>query len=93
MGAKVIIFGQSLTSPSDMIFVKKFTRPEFLGQKFYPKKRVNRDNGKFTTKQRKSFKSTNLQQKCGINYQNITHNYPNDTHTWVMIYPTMCKIG
>ena len=64
-----------------------------FGAKILPKKRVNRDNGKFTTKQRKSFKSTNLQQKCGINYQNITHNYPNDTHTWVMIYPTMCKIG
>ena len=78
--------------PTDMIFVKKFTRPEFLGQKFYPKKRVNRDNGKFTTKQRKSFKSTNLRQKCG-NYPNITHNYPNITHTWVMIYPNMCKIG
>ena len=50
----------------DMIFVKKVTRPEFLKQKFYTKKRVNRDNGKFATKQRKCFKIHNLRQKMDI---------------------------
>ena len=39
-----------------MIFVEKFTRPAFLGSKFYTKKCVNRDNAKFTTNQRKCFK-------------------------------------
>ena len=56
------IFIKHCNGQTDMIFVKKFTRPEFLGQKFYPKKRVNRENGKFTTKQRKSFKSTKRQK-------------------------------
>ena len=41
---------------ADMIFVKNFTRPAFLGPKFYTKKCVNRDNAKFTTNQRKCFK-------------------------------------
>ena len=48
---------------TDMIFVNFFTRPKFLRPEFYPKKRVNCDNGKFTTKQRKYFKMTNLLQK------------------------------
>ena len=77
--------------PRHDICQKVYTTGVF-GAKILPKKRVNRDNGKFTTKQRKSFKSTNLRQKRG-NYPNITHNYPNITHTWVMIYPNMCKIG
>ena len=47
----------------DMIFVEFFTRPEFLRPEFYPKKCVNRDNSKFTTKPRKCFKMTNFWQK------------------------------
>ena len=48
---------------TDMIFVNFFTRPEVLRPEFYPKKRVNSENGKFTTKQRNCFKITNLRQK------------------------------
>ena len=33
---------------SDMIFVNLFTQPAFLRPKIYPKKRANRDSGKFT---------------------------------------------
>ena len=40
---------------SDMLFVKTLTRPEFWGQDF-TQKRVKRNNGKFVTKQRESFK-------------------------------------
>ena len=47
----------------DKIFVKNITRPEFLGPKFYPKKRVNRDKSKFATKQRKCYKMPNLRQQ------------------------------
>ena len=43
-------------SVPDVIFVTNFTRPAFLGPKFYTKKCVNRDNAKFTTNQRKCFK-------------------------------------
>ena len=59
---------------TDMIFVKNFTRPEFLGPRFYPKKRVNRDNGKFTTKQRKFFKLLNLRQNSVMLQYNILAN-------------------
>ena len=55
--------GRNHRVEADMIFVNFFTRPEFLRPEFYPKKRVNRDNGKFTTKQRKCFKMINLLQK------------------------------
>ena len=41
---------------ADLIFVKRFTLPVFLGPKFYTKKCVNRDNAKLTTNQRKCFK-------------------------------------
>ena len=53
---------------ADMIFVKNFTRPEFLGPRFYPKKR---DNGKFTTKQRKFFKLLNIRQNAVMLQNNI----------------------
>ena len=44
-------YGKSIFLKPDMIFVKTFTRPEFLGPKFYTKC-VNLNNGKFATKQR-----------------------------------------
>ena len=57
-----------------MIFVKKITRPEVLGPKFYPKKRVNRDKSKFATKQRKSYKMQNLEhQKTQMLQNNGKH--------------------
>ena len=59
---------------TDLIFVKKFTRPEFLGPRFYPKKCVNRDNDKFTTKQRKFFKLLNLRQNSVMLQYNILAN-------------------
>ena len=43
---------------TDMIFVKKFTRPQFWNQEFYAKKRVNRNISQFATKQIKFFKMT-----------------------------------
>ena len=62
------------TVNTDMIFVKNFTRPEFLGPRFYPKKCVNRDNDKFTTKQRKFFKLLNLRQNSVMLQYNILAN-------------------
>ena len=50
---------KQLQSPSsselwtDMIFVNKFTQPQFLAQKIYAKKNRNRDKIKSATKQRK----------------------------------------
>ena len=40
-------------SNTDMIFVNKFTQPQFLAQNIYAKKSINRDKIKSTTKQRK----------------------------------------
>ena len=37
----------------DMIFVNKFTQPQFLAQKIYAKKSITRDKIKSATKQRK----------------------------------------
>ena len=69
--AKVVTRCQKMP---DMIFVKNFTRPEFLGPRFYPKKCVNRDNDKFTTKQRKFFKLLNLRQNSVMLQYNILAN-------------------
>ena len=45
-----------------------------FGAKILPKKRVNRDNGKFTTKQRKFFKLLNLRQNSVMLQYNILAN-------------------
>ena len=45
-----------LYSEADMIFVKKFMRPQFWKQEFYAKKRGNRDESQFATKERKFLK-------------------------------------
>ena len=42
-----------LYNHADMIFVNKFTQPQFLAQKIYAKKNRNRDKIKSATKQRK----------------------------------------
>ena len=48
---------QTYIYPSQTWYLsKKFTRPEFLGAKFYPKKRVNRHKSKFVTKLHKCHK-------------------------------------
>ena len=59
----------SVTSPllyPDMIFVKPFTRPKFLGQQF-TQKRVNHYNSKFATKVRKYCKWPFLRQNSTNN--------------------------
>ena len=66
--------GRNHRVEADMIFVNFFTRPEFLRPEFYPKKHVNRDNGKFTTKQRKFFKLLNLRQNAVMLQYNILAN-------------------
>ena len=50
-----IVSGVSIcvSTCTDMIFVKKFTRPQFWEEEFYAKKCVNRNISQFATKQRK----------------------------------------
>ena len=59
-----------------MIFVKKNYTTGVFGANFLHKKCVNRDNGKFTTNQRKCFKMPNLWQKCkDASKQHSWHTY------------------
>ena len=56
---------------ADMIFVKIFTRPAFLGPKFYTTKCVNRDNAKFTTNQNQMLQNATLVTKLLYNHYAI----------------------
>ena len=52
----------SNTFAADIIFVKKFTQPQFLAPKIYAKKSVNRDKIEFATKWRKCYKMTSKRE-------------------------------